>query len=327
MLENTCRWASEGKIKKYHDLEHGRLLKNDQDVFERLVLEIMQPGLSFAIVLSKQDGLKRAFANYNFVELAEFTETNVEELMQDANIIRNRQKIKAVINNAKIVGKIIEKQKLIDFFIDLLDYRLKSTLMVQKAVKELKKVGFQFIGPSVFQSFLESIGLLNGHEEACSLNNQSKIYEITLKTVFGMLDVKYQNFKIIYAQYNDTKQNESYTDDGYGYVIRRQISLYNERKLEQFRLGYQFKATEFQNQVYDVIINSKFGDYLTYKDVAQKINSQAYRAVGSALNKNKIQFFIPCHRVGNKNKIGGFAANEDRKQMMLEYEGVKIPTK
>ncbi len=248
-------------------------------------------------------------------------------LLNNSGIVRHEQKIRAVIHNALIVNDIVQNTTLLDYFVDLLDYRLNQETMIKTACKELKVAGFKFIGPSVFESLLASIGLLNGHLDNCELSTKDQIYEMTAQTPFGLLEIKYCNYKIIYAQYTDSHLTELHCSDAFSYVIRRQIDLYSKKQLNQFKLAFEFKATPFQNLVYDVLIHSNFGDYYTYKDVAHKINSRGYQAVGSALNKNKIQFFIPCHRVGNKDKIGGFAAREDRKQMMLEFEGANTPIK
>ncbi len=322
-----CTWVKPGVYEEYHDLEHGKLLTNNQELFERIVLEIMQPGLSFEIVLKKREGLSEAFANYDFDVLSSYDEFRIQKLMNNQGIIRNRQKIEAVIHNAKIVREIIKEQSLIDYLVDLLDYRLDNQQMIKLGVKLLKNDGFKFIGPSVFESILTSLGLLAGHMENCELANFNREYTCALLTPFGMLEVRYMNYQITYSRFNDAISHEISTGDSYEYVIRRQLTLYNLKALNQFKLRYSFDATEFQKQVYDVIIHSNFGDYYTYKEVAHKINSRGYQAVGSALNKNKIQFFIPCHRVGNQNQVGGFASDEMRKIAMLKYENANIPQK
>ncbi len=322
---NKCQWVKAGIYEEYHDNEHGKMIFDNVLLFERLVLEIMQPGLSFEIILKKRENFKKAFANYDLELLGMFTDKDVETLMDDQSIVRHELKIRAVIHNASLVYKIIQEQELYLYIIDLLDYRLDRDTMVKQACKELKKRGFKFIGPSVFESLIASIGLLEGHTLECILNKTDQIEKMAVATTFGMLEVHYSNYQIIYSKYNGTIHEECIPDDAFAQVILRQIDLYNHQQLDQFKLSYQYEATAFQRLVYSALLETKFGDYLTYKDIANRINSRGYQAVGSALNKNKIQFFIPCHRVGNKRKIGGFAADEDRKFAMLKFEGANIP--
>ncbi len=322
-----CTWVKPGKYEKYHDNEHGKLIIDDIKLFERLVLEMMQPGLSYEIILKKQENFKVAFSNYDLKVLGNYCEKDVEKLLNDSSIVRHELKIRAVIHNAQLVHNITNEKLLIDYIVDLLDYRLEQKEMIKQACKELKNAGFKFIGPSVFESLLQSIGLLNGHMDDCEYSNLDKEYRLSVPTPFGLLDVKHKNYKIIYAKYNETENYDAEADDAFAYVIVRQTKLYEQKQLKQFRLGFDYDATPFQRKVYDVLIHTSFGDYLTYKDVAHIINSRGYQAVGSALNKNKIQFFIPCHRVGNKDKIGGFAAREDRKAMMLDFEGANTPNR
>ncbi len=319
-MNRYCQWVTNKNLQEYHDLEHGKLIVNNKQLFERLTLEIMQPGLSFNVVLLKRKALKEAFCNYDIEQLINYGEEDIQKLIDNHTIIRNEKKIRAIINNAKVVYQIIKKQLLIDYFVDLLDYRLLSEQMINQVVKKLKQDGFKFIGPSVVRSFLASIGLLNAHDSLCQDNQELVEKEIFVQTRFGVLNIHYQNFKIISSKFDYKQNTPSIINDGFAYVITRQLLLYEHYQLSQFKLCFAQKLTPFQSQVYDVVINSKFGDYFTYKEVAHQINSNGYRAVGAALKKNKIAFFIPTYRVGNKDKIGGFNNNEELKQKILDFE-------
>ncbi len=319
-MNNYCQWVISENLQAYHDLEHGKLIIDNQKLFERLTLEIMQPGLSFNVVLMKRKALKEAFADYDITKLTSYDEQDIQRLINNPKIIRNEKKIRAVINNAKVIEEIIKTQLLIDYFVDLLDYRAPLTEMVDSVVKALKQRGFKFIGPSVISSFLASIGLLNSHETLCWNNQELIEKEIIVKTDFGFLNIHYQNFVITSSRFDFISKNETMINDAFAYVIVRQLKLFQSYQLNQFKLRFSQKLTPFQAQVYDVLLNSNFGDYFTYKDIAHQINSNAYRAVGAALKKNKIAFFIPTYRVGNKNKIGGFNNNEEIKQKILDFE-------
>lgn len=315
-MNAKCSWVKPGNYEIYHDLEHGKYVEETNLVFERLVLEIMQPGLSFELIISKRDALKQAFYNYDLKKISQHCK--VDDLMNNPDIIRNRLKIMAVIKTAKVILKIEQYTSLIDFIIMNLNYELDYNLMIKEMVKLFKKIGFKFIGPSVMESFLSSLGFINAHQEHCQL--YLKAGKFICPTKFGPLQVCYDNYLITSSVFVAENQKCSENLNSFEYVIRKKIDLYYEQKIERMNLPLKTAATEFQKLVYDVILNSKFGDYYTYKEVAHKINSRGYQAVGNALNKNKHQLLIACHRVGNKDKIGGFANRESLKRDLLNYE-------
>ena len=148
--------------KKYHDGEYGFPLHDDNRLFERLCLEINQAGLNWSIILGKKDNFHKAFHKFNIKKVASYKEKDIERLLSDAGIIRNRLKIASVIENAK---RIIVIQKEHGSFENWLNKNHPKTL--EEWVKVFKKQ-FKFTGGEIVNEFLVSIGYLpNGHDKTC----------------------------------------------------------------------------------------------------------------------------------------------------------------
>jgi DNA-3-methyladenine glycosylase I len=183
-VKNDCRcpWLDTTKLDyvKYHDEEWGVPVYDDKVMFEFLVLESAQAGLSWYTILKKRDGYRKLFANFDVTKVAKFTSEDVDRLMQDASIIRNRLKIEAAINNAK---KFIEIQKEFGSFTQFVwsyvdnstivndikssdDYVATSPISDALA-KDLKKRGFKFLGSTTLYSHLQATGLINDHLNDC----------------------------------------------------------------------------------------------------------------------------------------------------------------
>jgi len=190
MTENSpcrCPWLDLSKpdYVKYHDEEWGVPVHDDKKMFEFLILESAQAGLSWYTILKRRDGYRKAFADFNVEEVASFDENKVEELMQDASIIRNRAKIKAAISNAKIF---IELQKEFGSFCNYLWGFVNNKVIINKIrtledypatspesdaiSKDLKKRGFKFFGSTICYAHLQACGLVNDHSESCFRKNE-----------------------------------------------------------------------------------------------------------------------------------------------------------
>lgn len=148
----------------YHDTAYGFSIDSDDELFERLVLEINQAGLSWSIILKKQENFRRAFDNFSIQKVAEYTETDKARLLGDAGIIRNRLKIDAAIYNANIIFSL---QKEFGSFMSWLDSHKKNSK--EEWVKLFKKT-FHFTGGEIVNEFLMSCGYLPGaHTPKCSV--------------------------------------------------------------------------------------------------------------------------------------------------------------
>ena len=175
MNKKRCKWANSDEIyKKYHDEEWGVPKHDDQEIFEMLILESFQAGLSWITILKKRDNFREAFDDFDYEKISEYDKDKIEELLQDEGIIRHKGKINAAINNAKIFMEIQEEFGSFDEYIwDFTDgkiikaeYQTESELS-KKISKDLKKRGMKFLGPKIIYSFLESIGIIDNHEKKC----------------------------------------------------------------------------------------------------------------------------------------------------------------
>ncbi|MDL2211423.1 DNA-3-methyladenine glycosylase I [Erysipelotrichaceae bacterium OttesenSCG-928-M19] len=160
-----CSWASNESDQvmiEYHDNEYGIMVDDNDKLFELLSLELMQSGLSWKVILDKRANFNKRFNNFILEEVAKMNEKNISELMEASDIVRNRLKIIAIINNAQLI---VQKQ------IDLKDYILFNYKKYQQdylaCAKAYKKMGFKFIGPSTIESLYCALGLVEGHERSC----------------------------------------------------------------------------------------------------------------------------------------------------------------
>ncbi len=161
-----CSWAKDDLLIHYHDTLYGRRRKNDLDLFSKLRLEGFQAGLSWRIVLVKQSALEKAFYYFNSPICAELNDSYLDSLMNCSEIIRNRRKIYAVRKNARAyLAHYTEPYS----FYEL----VYSKITPKKLSSLLKKQGFLFCGETICESFLMSVGAIEGHEENCYLYNSS----------------------------------------------------------------------------------------------------------------------------------------------------------
>ncbi|MFX0151392.1 MAG: DNA-3-methyladenine glycosylase I [Candidatus Hodarchaeota archaeon] len=176
-----CEWANaEPLMIKYHDEEWGVPIHDDTELFEFLILEGAQAGLSWSTILKRREGYRKAFENFNVNKVANYSEKKIEELLQDEGIIRNKLKIQSSINNAQRFIEIQEEfgsfNEYIWQFVNFkpIQNRFKelkeipaSTDLSNTMSKELKKRGFTFVGPTICYAFMQSIGIVNDHLIDC----------------------------------------------------------------------------------------------------------------------------------------------------------------
>src|ERR1700748_2978512 len=175
-----CSWAGNDLLyMDYHDNEWGKEVHDDKILFEFLVLESAQAGLSWITILRRRDGYRKAFANFDVKKVAAFTDADVERLMNDTGIIRNRLKILAAINNAKLF---IEVQKEFGSFDKYLYSYMPdgksinnhsgltpaSTPISDAISKDMKKRGFKFFGTTICYAHMQATGMVNDHIDSCS---------------------------------------------------------------------------------------------------------------------------------------------------------------
>jgi len=160
--KNRCSWAIDDPLLiEYHDREWGVPLEEDDELFERLTLEVFQAGLSWRLILHKRAALREAFSNFSVERVAAFTHKDVARLLKDSGIIRNKLKIESTIENAMRLKRIVAEHG------SFADYISRLSGSRQELFGELKRQ-FKFMGPKIAESFLLSIGKLDGaHEPGC----------------------------------------------------------------------------------------------------------------------------------------------------------------
>ena len=176
-----CSWVNlkNEKYIKYHDEEWGRPTHNDKELYELLILESFQAGLSWECILNKRENFRLAYSNFNIDEVVNYDENKINELLNNPKIIRNKLKIIASINNSKIFKNIQTEYGSFSNYIwkftnntvinESFELRTTSELS-DKISKDLIKRGMKFVGSTTIYSYLQAIGIINAHSKECFLN-------------------------------------------------------------------------------------------------------------------------------------------------------------
>ncbi|WP_297984564.1 DNA-3-methyladenine glycosylase I [uncultured Chryseobacterium sp.] len=181
MEKIRCGWCEKDDLyRKYHDEEWGTPVYDDETIFEFLILESFQAGLSWYTILSKRENFKKAFDNFDYRKISTYSDDKVEELMQNRGIIRNRMKIVATINNAKrfmevqkefgsfskYIWEFVEGTPIINHHESLKDVPA-TTEISDRLAKDLKMRGFKFMGSTVVYAHMQATGMINDHLTNC----------------------------------------------------------------------------------------------------------------------------------------------------------------
>ncbi len=175
MNKQRCSWAGPDDIYiTYHDEEWGVPTHDDKELFEMLVLESFQAGLSWITILKKRENFKKAFDDFDVEKVARYDDAKVEELRLNEGIIRHKGKITSAINNAKVFIDIQDEFGSFDEYIwgftdgeTIKAEFLTESELSKNISKDLKKRGMKFVGPTIIYSYLESIGIIDNHQEDC----------------------------------------------------------------------------------------------------------------------------------------------------------------
>lgn len=177
-MKKRCSWVNlkNPVYIKYHDEEWGIPLHNDNALYELLILESFQAGLSWECVLNKRDNFRKAYDNFDIDKVVNYDEKKITELIQNEGIIRNKLKIKASIKNSAIFKSIQEEFGSFDNYIwgftdnktivESFEEKTFSPLS-DKISKDLKKRGMSFVGTTIIYSYLQAIGIINAHSQEC----------------------------------------------------------------------------------------------------------------------------------------------------------------
>jgi DNA-3-methyladenine glycosylase I len=180
-----CWWSADDPLyRRYHDTEWGRPAADDRRLFEKLCLEGFQAGLSWLTILRKRDNFRKAFQDFEIEAVARFGDRDVEALLTDVGIVRNRAKIEATINNARRCAELIDEFGNLAGYVWRFEPDERSRPLVidhaallqisqspeSKAMsKDLRRRGWSFVGPTTVYAFMEAMGLVNDHLEACDI--------------------------------------------------------------------------------------------------------------------------------------------------------------
>jgi DNA-3-methyladenine glycosylase I len=180
-MKHRCFWVTDSKLyQDYHDNEWGEPVYDDETLFEFLVLETFQAGLSWITILNKRENFRIAFDQFDCKKISEYSEYKYDSLLLDADIIRNKLKIKSAITNAQLFMEVQKEfgsfSKFIWSYVDhkpiinKFDKRAAvpaTTPLSDKISKDLKKRGFKFVGSTVIYAYMQAVGMVNDHTTDC----------------------------------------------------------------------------------------------------------------------------------------------------------------
>jgi DNA-3-methyladenine glycosylase I len=183
-----CFWSdSAPEYRAYHDTEWGYPVADDRRLFEKLCLEGFQSGLSWLTILRKREAFRKAFAGFDFEQVARFGARDVKRLLADASIVRHRGKIEATINNAKRAVELVDGEGSLAAYVWRFEpeaasrpkrltwaalLELAQTPESQALAKDLKRRGWRFVGPTTVYAFMQAMGLVNDHVHGCETRKQ-----------------------------------------------------------------------------------------------------------------------------------------------------------
>jgi DNA-3-methyladenine glycosylase I len=180
-IKQRCGWCvGDTLYEEYHDKEWGKPVRDDQTLFEFLILETMQAGLSWIIILRKRENYREALDGFDMVKIADYNPKKIETLMQNPGIIRHRLKIDAIVNNAQAFLQIQQEyggfSNFLWSYVDdkpivnaITNYKEApaTTPISDQLAKDLKKKGFKFVGSTTIYAFMQAVGMVNDHEISC----------------------------------------------------------------------------------------------------------------------------------------------------------------
>jgi len=176
--KRRCRWGDgDDRYRAYHDSEWGRPVLDERGLYERLCLELLQSGLSWALILRKRDGIREAFAGFDPDVVAGYRARDVQRLLRDERVIRNRQKLEAIVQNATATVAMRDHGPLPELIWSFRRRNLAAprnygemvsfTPESKELAKELKRRGFAFVGPTTVYSTMQAVGVVNDHMAGC----------------------------------------------------------------------------------------------------------------------------------------------------------------
>jgi DNA-3-methyladenine glycosylase I len=178
MNKNRCQWlpAKDELYANYHDNEWGKPLKDKQAFFELFCLETQHAGLSWRTILGKRESYRQAFYHFDINKITAMTESEIDNIMQNYDVIRYKPKLMAIVNNGR---QIVDRQiDFVDYFWQKVDYQpifetgKTSSNLSDIIAKDLKKLGFKYVGSITIYAFLQACGIINSHDKSCYLHSK-----------------------------------------------------------------------------------------------------------------------------------------------------------
>ncbi|WP_194851931.1 DNA-3-methyladenine glycosylase I [Nonlabens antarcticus] len=180
-IKHRCGWCEgDALYEEYHDKEWGKPNYDDQELFEFLILETMQAGLSWITILKKRENYRNALDGFDAHKIASYDQNKIDELLQNAGIIRNKLKIKSIITNAQLFLNIQKDHgSFSNFMWSYVNHKpitnavknygnaAPNTPLSDQIAKDLKKLGFKFVGSTIIYAFMQATGMVNDHEVSC----------------------------------------------------------------------------------------------------------------------------------------------------------------
>jgi DNA-3-methyladenine glycosylase I len=194
--KNTCSWPGDDSLMiAYHDEEWGVPLHDDRKIFEYMVLDAFQAGLSWTIVLKKREGFRKAFDQFDFKKIARYKEGKIQRLLKDEGIIRNQLKIRATVNNARRFMEVQKEFGTFDKYIwrftgnkPLLNNWKSLSQIPARSIEsdamstDLKRRGFSFVGSTICYAFMQAAGMVNDHLVDCHRHRELQRPKITIRS-------------------------------------------------------------------------------------------------------------------------------------------------
>jgi DNA-3-methyladenine glycosylase I len=180
-MKHRCFWVTDSKLYlEYHDNEWGQPVYDDETLFEFLILETFQAGLSWITILNKRENFRKAFDHFDYKKISKYTESKYESLLQDAGIVRNKLKIRSTISNAQLFMEVqhefgsfskyiwayVDDKPIINQFKNRKDIPA-TTPLSDEISKDLKKRGFKFVGSTIIYAYMQATGMVNDHTIDC----------------------------------------------------------------------------------------------------------------------------------------------------------------
>jgi DNA-3-methyladenine glycosylase I len=189
-----CFGDGDPLYERYHDEEWGRPVRDERGLYEKLCLECLQSGLSWALILRKRDGIRDAFADFSPDAVAAFGRKQIEGLLKDTRVIRNRRKLEAIVQNAQATVAMRDQKPLAELVWSFLPPRRPAprsyadmaslTDESKQLAKELKRQGFAFVGPTTVYSTMQAVGVVNDHLAGCFVRKEVEAAQREVQRLF-----------------------------------------------------------------------------------------------------------------------------------------------